>query len=436
MMKRKPVPAQQTQQAGLTRRDLLKRGITFISLSLMSRYMMMQVNPSYDSVFAQASTVSESDRLLVIVQLNGGNDGLNTVIPYQNGLYYDARPRLAVPSEQVLPLEKDLGIGFHPQLTHFQQLYDSGKLAIVQGVGYPNANRSHFRSTDIWMSGHPEKVVGTGWIGRYLDHSIARFHGASFPAANVQGTLPLTLRGNQIVVPSIQSLDSYQFQTDPRYPQDRESRVATFQRIHSQTITDDPYRSILYNSGLKAVESAADLQEAAQKYTSSIQYPADPFGQALKLVAQILTGGLGTQVMHVSIGGFDTHANQNTDNFNHPLLLQYVDAGLDAFYRDLQEHHIADDVIIMTFSEFGRRVRENGSLGTDHGTAAPMFILGNRVRGGLHSEYPSLSQLDSNGDLIHTVDFRQVYATILEDWLQTDSKEILDGSFQKLNFIQ
>ncbi len=433
-MNAKTKPAQKNQ--GLTRRDLLKRGVTFISLSLMSRYMMMQVNPSYNSVFAQASTTSNSNKLLVIVQLNGGNDGLNTVIPYKNSLYYEARPRLAVADEQVLALDENLGIGLHPKLVNFKKLYDQGKLAIVQGVGYPNANRSHFRSTDIWMSAQPEKVVGTGWIGRYLDHSIARFHGASFPAANVQGTLPLTLRGDQVVVPSIQSLESYQFQTDSRYPQDHETRVATFQRIHSQTVADDPYLSFLVNSGLKAVESAADLQEAASKYSSSVQYPTDPFAQGLKLVAQILTGGLGTQVMHVAIGGFDTHANQNTDNVNHPLLLQYIDSGLDAFYRDLVEHNIADEVLLMTFSEFGRRVRENGSLGTDHGTAAPMFILGNKVKGGLHSEYPSLSQLDNNGDLIHTVDFRQVYATILEDWLQTDSKEILEGSFEKLNFIQ
>lgn len=428
---------QAQESSGITRRDLLKRGVTFLSLSLMSRYMMMQVNPSYDSVFAQASTVAGSDKLLVIVQLNGGNDGLNTLIPYQNDLYYQARPRLAVPQEQVLPLDENLGVGLHPKLVNLKKLYDSGRLAIVQGVGYPNANRSHFRSTDIWMSAQPEKVVGTGWIGRYLDHSIARFHGASFPAANVQGTLPLTLRGNQVVVPSIQNLENYQFQTDARYPQDRERQLATFQQIHSRTtVADDPYLGFLVNSGLKAVESAADLQEAAAKYTSSIQYPTDPFGQALKLVSQIITGGLGTQVMHVAIGGFDTHANQNTDNVNQPLLLQYVDAGLDAFYRDLVEHNIADDVVIMTFSEFGRRVRENGSQGTDHGTAAPMFIIGNKVRGGLHSEYPSLSQLDSNGDLIHTVDFRQVYATILEDWLQADSKEILEGSFEKLGFLQ
>jgi len=421
---------------GLTRRDLLKRGVTFISLSLMSRYMMMAVNPTYDSVFAQASTTAGSDKLLVIVQLNGGNDGLNTVIPYKSGLYYQARPNLAVPDEQVLPLDANLGIGLHPKLVNFKKFYDSGKLAIVQGVGYPNANRSHFRSTDIWMSGHPDKVVGTGWIGRYLDHSIAKFHGVSFPAANVQGTLPLTLRGDQIVVPSIQSLESYQFQTDARYPQDRANQVATFERVYSQTVENDVYRSVLLNSGLKAIKSAADLQEAAAKYQSSVEYPSDPFGQALKLVSQIITGGLGTQVMHVAIGGFDTHASQNTDNVNHPLLLGILDAALDAFYRDLTEHNIADDVLIMTFSEFGRRVRENGSLGTDHGTAAPMFILGNKVKGGLHSEYPSLSQLDGNGDLIHTVDFRQVYATILENWLQADSKEILEASFDTLDFIQ
>jgi uncharacterized protein (DUF1501 family) len=421
--------------SGFTRRDFLKRGVTFISLSLMSRYMMMQVNPGFDSVFAQASTNSASDKMLVIIQLNGGNDGLNTVIPYKDGRYYDARPTLAVPEEKILPLDGAAGLGLHPNLPSFKRFYDEGKLAIVQGVGYPNANRSHFRSTDIWMSAHPEKVVGTGWIGRYLDHSIAEFHGTSFPAANVHGILPLTLRGTRVVVPSIQNLESYQFQTDPVYPDDRASRLATFERVHAQAF-GDPYRDFLVNSGLKALESAEDLQEAAAGYSSSVEYPDDPFGQALRLVAQIVTGGLGTQVMHVAIGGFDTHASQNVAPINQPLLLERLDAGIDALHRDLVEHGLGSDVAIMTFSEFGRRVRENGSQGTDHGTAAPMFLIGDPVAGGLQGDPPSLKTLDGNGDLIHTVDFRQVYATVLEDWLEADAREILGGDFAKLSLFR
>jgi len=422
----------------LSRRAFLRRGVTFLSLSLMSKYLLMQTDVSAGTVFAQASELSESDKVLVIVQLNGGNDGLNTLIPYKDGHYYDARPTIAVPEGSVLPLDPDSGLGLHPNLKGLKALYDRGKLAVVQGVGYPNANRSHFRSTDIWMSAHPERVVGTGWIGRYLDHSIAQFHGTSFPAANIQGVLPLTLRGERVVVPSIQSLESYRFQADERYPDERPARTRTFRRVHQALAasSEDDYTRRLAQTGLKALESAEELQRAAARYQSAVEYPDDPFGQALKLAAQILTGGLGTQVIHVAIGGFDTHAGQNTAPINHPLLLERVDQGLEAFYRDLAEHGLAQDVLIMTFSEFGRRVRENGSQGTDHGTAAPMFLIGDGVRGGLHGDPPSLTRLDDNGDLVYTVDFRQVYATILEDWLEADAADVLGRRFQKLGLLR
>jgi uncharacterized protein (DUF1501 family) len=421
---------------GLNRRTFLKRGVTFVALSLVSRYMMMQTSPNHDSVFGQASTQAGNNKLLVIVQLTGGNDGLNTVIPYKNGIYYDARPTLAVPDSQVLPLDSAAGIGLNPNLKNMKQFFDDGKLAVINGVGYPSANRSHFRSTDIWMSGAPDKVVGTGWIGRYLDHSIQQFHGSSFPAANVQGVLPLTLKGDTVVVPSIQSLASYTFQTDPKFPGDRDEQLAVFNAINSPTNSSDSYLNLLSSSGIQAVSSSQDLQTAAAKYTSSVKFPTDPFGQALQLVSQILTSGLGTQVMHVAIGGFDTHANQNTATSNQPTLLSTVDGGLKALYDDLVGHGIADEVTIMTFSEFGRRVRENGSQGTDHGTAAPMFVLGNSVKGGLYGDYPSLTQLDSNGDLVFNVDFREVYTTVLEDWLAADASTILDSSYTKLGLFK
>jgi uncharacterized protein (DUF1501 family) len=419
---------------GLNRRSFLKRGVTFVALSLASRHMMMQVNPSTDSVFGQASSEAGSDKLLVIVQLSGGNDGLNTVVPYGDGIYYDSRPNLAVPESDVLVLDDQAGLGFNPNLQNFKQFYDDGKMAIINGVGYPNSNRSHFRSTDIWMSGHPDKVVGSGWIGRYLDHSIEQFHGSTLPAGNVRGILPLTLKGDQVVVPSIQNLESYNFLTDEAHPEDRDAQLAAFNAIHAQLGQTGNVDTIA-GTGISALESSEALQIAAAGYSSSIQYPTDPFGQALQLVSQILSGGLGTQVMHVSIGGFDTHASQDSAGTNHPGLLTAVDGGLKAFYDDLVEQNLAKDVTIMSFSEFGRRVKENGSQGTDHGTAAPMFIIGDNVQGGIYGDYPSLTNLDGNGDLIHTVDFRQVYATVLEDWLQTDSTEILDASYNKFDLF-
>lgn len=416
----------------LNRREFLKRGITFVSLSLASRYMLMQVTPGHDSVFGQASTLSENSNLLVIIQLNGGNDGLNTVIPYGTGLYYDARPKLAVPPKEILPITGQIGL--HPKLTNLKKLYDAGKVAIVQGVGYPHANRSHFRSTDIWMTANPDTIEKTGWLGRYLDESIARFHGTKLPAANIGGTLPLTLVGEKVVVPSIASLESYQFLTDARYPQEREKRLQLFQTINGQSF-ENAYLDYLAQTGIGAQQSADELQTAVKKYNSTVEYPKDPFAQGLKLIAQIIAGGIGTQILYVTIGGFDTHAEQNTAPLNHPMLLETVDKSLNAFYQDISQMGVAENILLMTFSEFGRRVRENGSLGTDHGTAAPMFVIGDRIKGGLHGEYPSLAKLDDNGDLIYTVDFRSVYATILEDWLGADSQAILGKKFEKLNFI-
>lgn len=416
----------------LNRREFLKRGVTFVSLSLMSRYMMMQVTPGRDTVFGQASTLSGNSNLLIIIQLNGGNDGLNTVIPYGDGLYYDARPKLAVPEKDVLALNGQLGL--HPKLTNFKKLYDAGKLAIVQGVGYPNANRSHFRSTDIWMTANPDTIEKTGWLGRYLDESIARFHGTKLPAANIGGTLPLTLVGEKVVVPSIASLESYQFLTDARYPQERERRLRLFQTANGQPF-ENIYLDYVAQTGIGAQQSADELQTAVKKYSSKVEYPNDPFAQSLRLIAQIIAGGIGTQILYVTIGGFDTHAEQNTARINHPVLLETIDQGLNAFYQDVTQLGAAENILMMTFSEFGRRVRENGSLGTDHGTAAPLFVLGSRVKPGLHGEHPSLKKLDDNGDLIYTVDFRSVYATILEDWLGADSQAILGKRFEKLGVI-
>jgi len=418
----------------IDRREFLKRGITFVTLSLTSKYMMMQVTPGGDSVFGQASAQSESNNLLVVIQLNGGNDGLNTVIPYSNGLYYDARPSLNVPQKDVLPINNELGL--HPKLANLKKLYDGGKVAIINGVGYPNSSRSHFRGTDIWMSANPENIERTGWLGRFLDESIARFHNVKTPAANIGGTLPLTLKGAKVVVPSIVNLQSFQLQTDEKYPQDRANRLQIFSQLNSQPFDANAYLAYVSQTGLGAHQSAEELQQAVKKYKSSVQYPTDPFGQGLKLIAQIIAAGVGTQIMHVAIGGFDTHASQNSERpVSQPTLLERVDSGINAFHQDLVQMGVANDVLIMTFSEFGRRVKENGSQGTDHGTAAPLFVLGNRVKGGLFGQYPSLSQLDNNGDLIYTVDFRSVYATILEDWLKADAKTILRGSFENLGFV-
>lgn len=417
----------------IKRRDFIKRGVTFMSLSLASSHMMMQTSNAGNSVFAQASNLSEENRMLVVVQLGGGNDGLNTVVPYGNGLYYDARPQLAIPEESVLAIDNQIGL--NPNLQNFKSLFDDGKLAIVQGVGYDNPNRSHFRSTDIWETANPETVVATGWLGTYLDKTLCEAGCADqVVAASVGRALPLSLRGEQVVVPSIESLQSYQFQTNERFPEDRNAQLNAIESINERTSQGQGYGAFVASQGLSAIRSADQIQTATTKYSSTVQYPDNRFADGLKLIAQLIAGGLGTQIMHVSIGGFDTHASQAA---THTELLQSVDTGLAAFYQDLIQLGVADDVLMMTFSEFGRRVRENGSLGTDHGTAAPMFILGNPAKAGLYGQHPGLgvNDLDKNGDMIYQVDFRSVYSTVLESWLGVDPADVLGQKFENLGFV-
>jgi len=417
----------------LKRRDFLKRGVTFVSLSLASSHMMMQTSNAGNSVFAQASNLSSENRMLVVIQMGGGNDGLNTVVPYGNGLYYDARPTLAIPESDVLTINNEIGL--NPNMTNFKKFYDEGKMAIVQGVGYPNPNRSHFRSTDIWETANPETVVGSGWLGNYLDATLCESSCATgIPAASVGRALPLSLRGEQIVVPSIASLESFQFQTNERYPQDRDAQVNTVTAINESMSNGDSYGATVATTGLSAMRSADQIQEAASQYDSPVDYPQNPFAQGLQLLAQMIGGGLGTQIMHVSIGGFDTHAEQPDAHAN---LLNSVDTGVAAFYEDLVSMGVSDDVLLMSFSEFGRRVRENGSSGTDHGTAAPMFILGNPTVSGIYGQHPGLgvNALDNNGDMAHHVDFRSVYSTVLENWLGVDPTDILGARYENLGFV-
>jgi uncharacterized protein (DUF1501 family) len=366
------------------------------------------------------------DRVLVIVNLQGGNDGLNTVVPYAMPEYYRFRPTLGVPQDDVLRL--DATVGLNPALKSLKDLYDRGTVAIVQGVGYPNPDLSHFRSTEIWQTSAPDKYVSTGWAGRYLD-------AADLPAANLfnaialSDVLPEVLVSDRVDVTAIAQLNGYGLVSDRRGGVGR----SEFHEIVQDTQVPfrSPYLAHVAEIEDHAQRGAEELPQLVAGYQPAATYPGTPIGRSLALASQIIGTKLGTRVLYVQHGSFDTHTTQKGTHDR--LLADFADATA-AFSTDLAAHGNDRRVLMMTFSEFGRRVAENGSRGTDHGTAAPVFVIGGGVRGGLYGAQPSLADLD-NGNLRHTTDFRSVYATVIEKWLGRPSSRIVGGSFPSLPFL-
>ena len=358
----------------------------------------------------------------VVVQLSGGNDGINTVIPYGTPQYAQSRPTLAIAQDQVLPL--DSNVGLHPNLKALKALFDQKQLAVVQGVGYPNPNRSHFQSMQIWQTASPDNSQQTGWLGRYDE---ANLQGQRLGALNFGEQLPRTFWTDHTVVPSIGSLNNYQFLTDPRAPDDKQAQIDAINKIFNTPVGRDA-ADFFRQSAVDAFQTAADLKSAVAGAKSAAQYPGTALGRSLQLVGQLIGSKLGTRLYYVSMGGFDTHSGEKG---THDRLMQQLNDGLDAFVKDLQAQGTFGSTAIMTFSEFGRRVKENGSGGTDHGTAEPMFLLGGGVQGGLYGTYPSMSDLDV-GDLKFSTDFRSVYGTVVSDWLGADPGPVLGGAFPKL----
>jgi len=405
----------------LRRREFLSRGAALFSVGF--------VGPELLTAMARASSnpTRPANPILVMVQMNGGNDGLNTVIPYADPLYYTNRPTLGIPKDKVLPVSATYGL--HPSLANLKALYDSGNLGIMPGAGYPNPNRSHFRSMEIWQTADPVKLIAEGWLGRYLDDLTPPSANPLY-SINIAQSVPKTFASEHSNVPSVPSLASYRYMTDAKRPQDAGSLVQTFSHINSHVPIDRPYVGLIQKDLDDAYTSMERLQSTGT-YNASVVYPKDGFSQALKLVAQIIIKDLGTKIFYVQISGFDTHANQA--NTQAKLLGQLGD-GLAAFFTDVKNAGRADDLLVVTFSEFGRRAHENASKGTDHGAAGTMFVLGGRVRGGFHGGLPSLAHLDS-GDLKYTVDFRSVYATLLQNWLAADPATILGAPFPVVDFV-
>jgi uncharacterized protein (DUF1501 family) len=372
-------------------------------------------------------------RALVVVQLSGGNDGLSTLVPFEDDAYHRARPTLRLPKPQVLRLSDTAGL--HPRMQKLKELYDAGHLAIVEGVGYPRPSRSHFRSMEIWHTGNPSDTLDReGWIGRYLDLRAPRDGSGRgvAPAAFIGNELPLALimaRGQVTVVPN---LPSFRPLPDVKAAGDRGVRIDAVREVQSarRDVSHNPTLAFLAAAARSTLEASQRVQEMARRYETPMSYPG-PLGQSLRLIATLISGGAGYEVFYVTHGGFDTHANQYGAQAN--LLGQLAEA-VAAFLGDLRRLRKDREVLIMAFSEFGRRVEENASRGTDHGTAGPMFLAGGAVKGGLYGRRPSLTDLDA-GDLKFTTDFRGVYRTVLERWLGCDARRLLRGEFAALPFL-
>jgi len=365
------------------------------------------------------------DRVLVIVNLQGGNDGLNTIVPHGLQQYYRYRPTLGVAPGDVLQINEK--VGFNPEMRSLKSLYDAGKVAIVQGAGYPQPDHSHFRSTEIWQTAAPERYESTGWIGRYLDSANLPDTNL-FNAVAVSPVLPEVMVARKTDVPAIAALQGYGLTSDRR----SDTRTAFASMVRDDRVPfRSPYLATVAEIEDHAQRGSEELPKLVAGYTPSGAYPATGIGRSLSLAAQIVGSRLGTRVIYVQHGSFDTHAGQKPTQ---DRLLRELSDGLKAFYDDLAAHGNDQRTLTLTFSEFGRRVAENASRGTDHGEAAPMFVVGGGVKGGLYGEHPSLDVLD-NGDVKYTVDFRSVYTTVIERWFGRSPSGIIAGSFPALSLL-
>lgn len=365
--------------------------------------------------------------VLVVVQLTGGNDFMNTIIPYTNGIYHDSRPTVGIPAAEVLPLNDILG--FNPHAAPLQALYEAGKMAIVRGIGYPNSNRSHFRGMDIWHTCEPHRIVTEGWLGKAIRDLDPRHENVLTGVSFGRG-LPRAMVAPGVPVTSVGDLDTYGVMTGITDVEQRQEALELFKHMYAPAVGLGMVSDYLCHTGTDVLRGADVLKQAPARYTSSVQYPDNPIAKSLRDVARVHLANLGTRIFYTQHGGYDTHA---TEVPTHPRLLRELSGALQAFMQDLEEHQAADDIVILVFTEFGRRVRDNGS-GTDHGSGGGAFLIGTRVRGGLYAEYPSLAPAEQlyGEDLKHTFDFRGVYATLLEQWMGLEAAPIVGGTYEQL----
>ena len=403
-----------------TRRDFLRTAGAAVSISFLAPRI--------------AWPAAGRERALVVLQLAGGNDSLNTFIPYADAAYRSARPTLAIADETILKVHDR--IGFHPSMARLASLYEQRRFAFVNGVGFPTLDRSHFHCQDVWQTGFEEGGsmhgghAATGWLGRFADTYLGE-GSSSLTALSIGSRIPLGLAADETIAAAVSSAEGYQVQTDPRVPADHAAFVDAIRGIY-ESGRGEGETGMIRMSGAEMFDSI-DLLGTISAPSATGTYPATALGRALGLVAQVLAGNVGTRLVWVTLGGFDTHSLQAE---THARLLTDVSDSLAAFQDDLDARGESERVLVLAWSEFGRRVHENASSGTDHGKGGTVFLMGNGVRGGSpYGDTPSLHSLD-DGDLVSTIDFRAVYWTIIRDWLERDPEPVLHARYENLGFIE
>lgn len=405
---------------GISRRSFLRSGIVLVSAGAFMPSIFAR------AAAASASNATASSRTLVVIQLAGGNDGLNTVIPFADPKYRQLRPTLGIAPETVIKLDDKLGL--HPSLKPLKDVWDAGQLAIVENVGYDHPSLSHFQAMDIWERADPTLQRRDGWLSTIVDGTGDT---TGFRGLSVTPSLTPVFASPPVPPPALASLNAYQVQPDPKYPGGKDARDQALRKLYAAYTDPAPYRTVLQAASTTAEDSVKALHDAVSAHQTSVAYPKGPLADGLKLLAAMISSDVGMRAGYVVLGGFDTHAAQAQ---RHGQLLQTLAEAVAAFQADVTASGKADDVLLMTWSEFGRRAAENGNRGTDHGTAAPLFVLGKGIKGGIYGDPPDLANLD-NGNLRFQTDFRSIYATVLDGWLGADAATILGSQFPKVGFL-
>jgi len=371
---------------------------------------------------------TKKENILAVLSLSGGNDGLNTVIPFNEGLYRDYRPTLGIPENQIIPLNDQIGL--HPTMAPLKRFWDEGKLAIFLGIGYPNPSYSHFRSMDIWHTCTPDEVSTVGWLGNTIEQLDPAGENP-LTGINFGVGLPKAMTKAGVPVTSVSNLDSYGLMSGITAEDQKDEALQIFKNMYGQAIGTGPVMDYLSRTGNDVLTGADIIKVAPERYESTVEYADSPIGKSLRDVARVHTADLGTRIFYTQQGGYDTHANQLPTQ---PGLFKDLARAINDFFADLEEHDADDNVVMLIFSEFGRRIADNGS-GTDHGSGGGAFLVGKPVDGGLYCEYPSLERdrWVKGEDLEHTIDYRGIYGTVLEQWLGLEASPIVQGTFEQIN---